>query len=264
MSKKNDSLNVTLVQPNVYWENKEKNLAQYDKVLAKIKPTQLVVLPEMFTTGFSMHAAELAETMDGPSVAWMKAKARKLKAAVCGSLIIAEGKKTFNRFVWVMPNGDAYTYDKRHLFSPGSENVHYNAGAEKIIVHYKGWNIAPFVCYDLRFPVWSRNVNNEADVLLYVASWPVARSFAWQQLLIARAIENQCYVIGANRVGKDAQGIDHNGHSVVIDFMGKTLLQGPESKAWAKQVTLQKAPLGDFREKLPFAKDADIFTIKAK
>ncbi|HLP12514.1 MAG TPA: amidohydrolase [Flavobacteriales bacterium] len=257
-----DSLNLTLVQANLAWEDKTNNKATFDKLFSTIKKTDIIILPEMFLTGFSMNAKLLAETMEGESVTWMKTKAKKLKAVVCGSLIIKENKKNYNRFVWAMPNGEIYTYDKRHLFSPGDENNHYTKGKDKVLINYKGWNIAPFICYDIRFPVWSRNINAETDLMLYVANWPAPRNNAWEQLLIARAIENQCYVAGVNRIGKDIRKVDHLGNSSVTDFLGKTILKGPVSKSWVKQITIFKKPLNEYREKLPFWKDADAFVIK--
>jgi len=260
MSKKN-SLDLTLIQTSLAWENKEKNLQQFDKLLANVKGTDVVILPEMFTTGFSMNTRQLAESMTGESVSWMKEKARKWKAAVCGSLIIEEKKKFYNRLVWVMPNGETFTYDKRHLFSPADEHKYFTAGKEKILINYKGWNISPFVCFDIRFPVWSRNVKVEADLMIYVANWPALRNNAWQQLLIARAIENQCYVAGVNRVGKDGKGMEHKGSSVVIDYLGHTQLKGPDNKTWVKNITLDKKPLDEFRTKFPIWKSADEFKV---
>jgi omega-amidase len=216
----------------------------------------------MFTTGFSMNAKKLAEPMNGNAVTKMKGWAKKHRSAVCGSLIITEKKKYFNRFVWVMPNGEVYSYDKRHLFSPAGEHKFYTAGNEKIIINYKGWNICPLICYDLRFPVWSRNVNIEYDVLLYVANWPAPRNSAWEQLLIGRAIENQCYVTGVNRIGKDAKNINHNGSSAVIDFLGNAVLKGVNDKTWVKQLTIRKNVLEEYRAKLPFYTDADSFEIQ--
>lgn len=256
-----NQLKISLVQTNLYWENKTKNLAALEQSLAKIKATDLIVLPEMFTTGFSMNAKALAETMDGPTVRWMKQKAKAKKAALCGSIIVEEKKKYYNRLCFVLPNGDVFTYDKRHLFSPAGENEHYSAGTEKIIVNYKGWNICPLVCYDLRFPVWSRVVDNEYDVLLYVANWPAARNYAWEHLLIARAIENQAYVVGVNRIGKDAKGNEHNGSSCAVDPLGKVILNGPAKKAWVKTIVLDKTEQETLRTKLAFGKDADKFIV---
>jgi predicted amidohydrolase len=260
MSRKN-TLNLTLVQTTLFWEDRDKNLGQFDKILSGIKGTDLVVLPEMFTTGFTMNAKNMAENMNGTSVQWMKDRAKKLKAALCGSLIIEEKKKYYNRFVWVMPNGEVFTYDKRHLFSPADENKYFTAGSEKIMINYKGWNIVPLVCFDLRFPVWSRNVNAEADLMIYVANWPSPRNNAWQQLLIARAIENQCYVAGANRVGKDGKGMEYTGSSAVIDYLGHEVLKGPDKKSWVKSVSIDKKPLDEFRKKFPVWKDADEFKV---
>lgn len=260
MSKKN-ALNLTLVQTNLVWENRQKNLDQFDRLLKGVKKTDVVILPETFATGFSMNTKTMAETMNGDSIEWMKEKAKKLKAAVCGSLSIEEKKKYYNRFLWVMPNGEIFAYDKRHLFSPAGENKYYTAGKEKILINYKGWSIAPFVCFDLRFPVWSRNVNAEADLMIYVANWPSPRNNAWQQLLIARAIENQCYVAGVNRVGKDGKGMDHKGSSTVIDFLGHTQLKGPDNRSWIKNVSIDKKSLEEFRKKFPVWKEADAFKI---
>jgi omega-amidase len=261
MSKKNISLNIAVIQTKLVWENKEQNILNFEKHFSKIKNADIVVLPETFSTGFSMESKSLAEPMNGKTVTWMKKYSKKMKSVICGSLIIEENKKQYNRFIWAMPNGEVYSYDKRHLFSPGTEDKHYTQGKDKVIINYKGWNICPLICYDLRFPVWSKNVNNQYDVLIYVANWPSPRNFAWQQLLIARAIENQSYVVGVNRVGFDAKGINHNGSSTVIDYLGKQLLKGPDDKVWIKQVKIEKKPLEDFRIKLPFAKDADLFTI---
>lgn len=267
MSKKN-TLRLSLVQANLAWENPVKNLAAFDRLLADVKKTDVVVLPEMFSTGFSMRPEKLAETMEGPTVSWMKEKAKKHKTAICGSLIIAEGKpgskkglKYYNRFVWAMPNGELFSYDKRHLFSPANEDRHYTAGKEKIMINYRGWNIVPFVCFDLRFPVWCRNTGAEADLMLFVANWPAPRNNAWQQLLVARAIENQCYVAGVNRVGKDGNGMDHKGSSTVVDFLGNAVLKGPEKKSWVKTIEIEKKPLEDFRKKFPVWKEADEFDI---
>ncbi len=259
---KNNTLNIAVVQPKLVWEDKAQNLLNFEKHFSKIKNADIIVLPETFSTGFSMNSKKLAEPMTGNTVTWMKKHAKKIKSVICGSLIIAENKKQYNRFVWVMPNGEVYSYDKRHLFSPGTEDKHYTAGKDKVIINYKGWNICPLICYDLRFPVWSKNVNNQYDVLIYVANWPAPRNYAWQQLLIARAIENQAYVIASNRVGLDANKIDHNGSSAVIDYLGKQLLKGADDKAWVKQIKIEKQALIEYRTKLPFGKDADEFTIK--
>ena len=259
---KNTKLNITLIQSNLHWENKDKNIETFDNCIAKVKNSDIIILPEMFTTGFSMNTKLLAETMEGETLQWMKLKAKKGKVAICGSLIIKENKKYFNRFCFVLPNGDVFTYDKRHLFSPAGENKFYTKGKEKIIINYKGWNITPFVCYDLRFPVWSRVNKNESDVLIYVANWPKARNYAWKQLLIARAIENQSFVVGVNRIGKDAKGNEHNGSSCVVDAFGKVILDGKENSAWIKSITIDKTEMNTFRNNFSFSSDADEFTIQ--
>ena len=195
-------INVTLIQSDIIWEDKVSNLKNYQNKISQIESTDLIVLPEMFTTGFSMNPKDISETMSGETIQWMKSNASKMNSAICGSIIIEEDDKYFNRFIWVNPDGSICQYDKKHLFSFAGEDKNYTAGNEKIIIEYKGWKICPLVCYDLRFPVWSRN-SEDYDLLIYVANWPTKRKLAWKSLLVARAIENQCYVIGVNRVGKD-------------------------------------------------------------
>lgn len=259
---KRDQLTITLVQTHLNWEDVDKNILLMEKHLSKVKATDIIVLPEMFTTGFSMNTA-LAESMEGKTIQWMKRTARRMKSAICGSLMLKEGKRCYNRFVWVMPNGDICTYDKRHLFTLAGEDKFYTKGKDRVMINYKGWNIMPLVCYDLRFPVWSRSVKGETDLMIYVANWPEVRATAWQQLLPARAIENQCFVAGVNRVGKDAKGNNHKGNSVVVDYAGKTIAQGQENKQWVKQVKLDKKALELFKEKLSFWADADKYTLQS-
>lgn len=256
-----NSLLVTLVQSSLVWENPNANRVYFENLLQKIKKTDLILLPEMFATGFTMNT-KLAETMQGETITWMKQMAKKKKLAVAGSLVIEENKKIYNRFVWVSPNGEIFTYDKRHLFSMANEHKHYTAGTEKIIIHYKGWKILPLVCYDLRFPVWSRNRNNEYDLLLYTANWPKPRIAAWSKLLEARAIENQCYVMGVNRIGKDATGKDYTGNSAVIDAKGNKISKTKPGKVSVETVKLDLKELNDYRKKFPLANDADSFEIK--
>jgi omega-amidase len=200
-----NDLKITLIQSNLFWENKVKNLEQFShKIDAISEATDLIVLPEMFTTGFSMSPEKLAENVNGETVKWMKATAHKKNCVVTGSFICEEGGNYFNRLLWVNADGTYSKYDKRHLFSMGDENNHYATGEEKLIVKLKGWKICPLICYDLRFPVWARNTKEASyDVLIYVANWPERRSYPWKTLLLARAIENQSYVIGSNRVGVD-------------------------------------------------------------
>lgn len=265
----NSNLNVTLVQANLNWENIAANLQHFTALLAPVQQTDLIVLPEMFSTGFSMNAAALAEPMDGSAVQWMKELATQKQCAITGSLIITEGGNYFNRLVWVMPDGKLHTYDKRHLFSLTDEPRIFTAGTNRLIVNLNGWNICPLVCYDLRFPVWARNTINPDtglpyyDVLLYVANWPERRSHAWKSLLVARAIENQCYTIGVNRIGDDGTGMPHSGDSMVIDALGATLYHKAKTED-VHTITLDYTNLQHTRQQLPFLKDADTFTLNTK
>jgi omega-amidase len=263
------SLTLTLIQSNLYWEDKTANRELLQQKIHAIEtPTQVVVLPEMFSTGFSMRPEVLAETMEGPTVQWMKRMAAEKKCIVTGSLIIEEEGRYYNRLIWMLPNGQYGQYDKRHLFAYAGEHEHYTAGGKRLIASVNGWRINLQVCYDLRFPVWARQAppqqagNGHApeyDILLYVANWPQRRNHAWKTLLAARAIENQCYVVAVNRVGEDGKGIAHSGDSCVLDALGETLY----SKAEAEDIftiRLQKEPLEEIRAKLPFLKDADHFS----
>lgn len=226
--------------------------------------TELVILPEMFSTGFSMKAAELAETMDGPTVQWMKEIAAAKKIILTGSLIIKDGDHYFNRLVWMLPNGEYGYYDKRHLFAFGQEDQHYTAGNKRLIASVKGWRINLLICYDLRFPVWARQQSAdqpEYDLLIYVANWPQRRNHAWKTLLQARAIENQCYVVGVNRVGDDGNNIHHSGDSIVVNGLGEMLYTKEEEEVICT-ITLQKEHLDEIRTKFPFWKDGDGFAIE--
>jgi predicted amidohydrolase len=231
--------------------------------------TELVLLPEMFSTGFSMDASSLAETMDGPTVSWMRDMAAAHRKVIAGSLIIREGEDYFNRLVWMLPNGQFGHYDKRHCFGLAGEDKHFTPGNKRLIASVKGWRINLCICYDLRFPVWSRQqkVGTEAplepeyDLLVYVANWPDRRIHAWKTLLPARAIENQCYVAAVNRIGDDGHGIAHSGHSMVIDPMGD-ILDTAHDQETILTCTLKKSLLLDTRAKLPFWKDADSFLIR--
>lgn len=255
------NLIVSLVQSAIIWEDKVANTAQYEQLIAAApEKKEVVILPEMFSTGFSMAPEKLAETMDGPTVAWMKQLAARQQIILAGSLIIEEEGAYYNRFIWMQPDGRHYHYDKRHLFAYADEDKHYAAGSRKLIVQVKGWKICPLVCYDLRFPVWARNAGAEYDVLLYVANWPARRSLAWTTLLQARAIENQAYTIGVNRIGEDGKGIVYSGDSVVNSPLGEHLL-APGAKAGLHTITLSKEPLTQTRAQLPFLKDADKFLL---
>jgi len=256
------SLTITIIQTNLHWENKKANLDMLSQKIESIKEkTEVVILPEMFSTGFSMQPKLLAEKMDGETIEWMKKIASSKKIILTGSVIIEEDGKYFNRLVWMLPNGEYGVYDKRHLFAYADEHNHYTAGNKRLIAQVKGWKINLQVCYDLRFPVWARKQNEaEYDLLIYVANWPERRITAWKTLLQARAIENQCYVVGVNRVGDDGNNIHYNGESMIIDPLGEILYH----KANDEDIftyTLQKEKLDEVREKFPFWRDADSFDI---
>lgn len=256
-----EQLHITLIQPDIVWENKEANLKHYEEMITGIAaPKQVVVLPEMFSTGFSMAPERLAEKMEGPSVRWMADMAMRHRCILTGSLIIEEDGQYYNRMLWVQPNGTIGTYDKRHLFAYAGEDKHYTPGQTRTIAQVNGWRINLQVCYDLRFPVWARNQGDEYDVLLYVANWPEQRSLAWKTLLQARAIENQCYVAGINRVGKDGKDNNYTGDSSVFGPLGDMLWQHSGSEA-IHTVTLEKEVLQKVRTSLPFLNDADKFML---
>lgn len=260
-------LAITLLQSNLHWENVGANLAMFEEKIWKIgQPTDVIVLPEMFTTGFSMKADGLAEMMNQQTFKWMKQMANQTGALLLGSFIAKENAKYFNRLLWMEPTGDFKSYDKRHLFRMADEHAVYSSGGTKLIASWKGWNICPLVCYDLRFPVWSRNAWNAAekrmayDALIYIASWPQPRISAWDALLRARAIENLAYVVGVNRVGIDGLGIPFNGHSAVISAKGEALFVAEETEV-IKTITLDPLMLNEFRAKFPAHLDSDNFTI---
>lgn len=234
----------------------------FSKKISSVGETDLIVLPETFSTGFSMNP-KFAEDMNGQAVEWMKKTAAEKRCVVTGSLMIKERGKFFNRLIWIQPYGELFTYDKRHLFSLSDEPKFFTAGKERIIVELNGWKICPQICYDLRFPVWARNTNAEYDILLYVANWPERRAQAWKYLLVARAIENQAYVIGENRVGNDAKDISHSGDSMVLDPLGNVLYHKIDAED-ISTIEMNYAELKKLREQLPFLKDADDFVINPK
>jgi len=265
-------LTITLIQSNIFWEDKKANLKMFEQKIEAIKEkTEIVILPEMFNTGFSMKPEVLAETMDGETVRWMKRVSSEKKVILTGSVMIADSapnqqqKKYFNRLIWMLPNGEMGIYDKRHLFAFAGENEHYSAGNKKLIASVKGWKINLQICYDLRFPVWTRQephaVENQYDVLINVANWPEKRNLAWQTLLRARAIENQCYAIGVNRVGEDGNRIAYDGNSAIIDPFG-TAIYEKNNQEDIFTYTLQKDTISKCRNHFPFLKDADDFIIK--
>lgn len=254
-------MKVTLVQTDLKWENSTGNLILFADRIENIPlPTDLIVLPELFTTGFTMNVSSVAEGMSGDSVKWMKKMARSMNACITGSILINEQGSYFNRLIWMKPTGQYLTYDKRHLFRMGEEHVHYAAGNNKLIAKLRKWKIRPLICYDLRFPVWSRNLS-DYDLLIYIANWPTSRQSVWETLLKARAIENQCYVIGLNRIGTDGMGIQYSGDSLVIDYKGNIMKQLPANTNMTETVTLNLSALKDFRKKFPVYLDADKFEI---
>ncbi len=249
----------TFLQFDICWEDKTKNFSLVESLLDSPLETDIILLPEMFSTGFSMNASGLAETMDGQSVEWMKSIAKEKKAAVLGSLIIEEKKNYYNRLIWASPNGEVLYYDKKHLFGLGNENRYYSAGNQHCIIDYKGVRMLPLICYDLRFPVWSRNTFGY-DVLIYVANFPSARSHAWNSLLVARAIENQSYTFGVNRIGNDGNGLSYQGDSCCIDFQGN-IISSLVNRQGCETVEIDLDKQNDFRAKFPFLKDMDAFSI---
>ncbi len=254
------SLRITTVQSILHWENAAANLDMFSQKLGGLADkTDLVILPEMFTSGFSMNAEAIAETMDGPSLKWMREMASSLNAVVTGSLAIQDAGKYYNRLIWMQPDGHFGIYDKRHLFTLAGEHQHYSAGSEKLIVEWKGWKICPLICYDLRFPVWCRNAENY-DLLIFMANWPETRGHHWRQLLLARAIENQAYVAGVNRVGEDGLGYVYNGDTAIVDFSGNLLYQAAQIEG-VFTVSLSLDKLRAYREKLQFLADRDDFKI---
>lgn len=258
-----NTINITTVQTKLYWEDIDKNLAHFDEKLnLVIEQTDIIVLPEMFTTGFTMNAEELAEEHGGKGLQWMQKKAKEKNCILVGSISVKDNQHFYNRLYWVMPNGTNQYYDKRHLFRMGKEDAYYTAGTQKLIVEYKGWKISPLICYDLRFPVWSRNrKDNTYDVLIYVANWPEVRSYPWKQLLIARAIENQAYVVGVNRIGEDGNAIVHSGDSCLINPRGEIISKTKAHEDVSETMSLSYTYLEDFRKIFPVMLDGDEFTL---
>ncbi len=249
-------VNITIVQPNLMWENINGNLQHLEEIIDPINNTNLIVLPEMFNTSYTLNTA-LAEDMRGGTVDWMKKIAITKKIAVCGSLILKENDNYYNRLVWVAKNGEVFCYNKKHLFSLSKENRCFTPGKEKLIVELNGWKICPLICYDLRFPAWCR-YNNDYDCLIFIASWPTKRIKAWQTLLKARAIENMSYVIGVNRVGVDGNNISFNGQSCLINPLGKKYFEAKE-KELIKTISLSYSEIQKARRIYGFLDDKDNF-----
>jgi omega-amidase len=278
-------MKTTLIQTHLYWEDREKNLSHFNTLIDSIKEnTDLIVLPEMFTTGFTMNPEKNAEPANGETLQWLKQKAKEKSAVITGSVAVEENGYHYNRLFWVEPTGKVSSYNKHHLFRMAKEDQHYTAGSEKIIMPIKDWKVCPLVCYDLRFPVWSRNrfgkqladgshksaVGSDLetnswtyDVLVYVANWPEVRSYAWKQLLIARAIENQCYVIGVNRIGKDGNDYAHAGDSVVVNPRGGIISHTKHNEESVETILLDRSYLNEFRNVFPVGLDADDFDLKS-
>jgi predicted amidohydrolase len=255
-------LKIALIQANLVWQNAEQNRNNFSEKINQISEhVDLIVLPEMFSTGFSLQPTSLAETMQGETVQWMQKTAYEKQCAIGGSVIISEENKYYNRFLFVHPSGKIEHYNKRHLFTLAGEEKVYTQGNEKLIVDLKGWKICPFICYDLRFPVWARNVENY-DVLLYVANWPKPRVAAWDTLLKARSIENMCYTIGVNRIGEDENNLAYVGHSAAYDCLGEQIAETVSGKEDIAVVTLNKEHLNKVRTTLNFLNDKDSFEIK--
>lgn len=256
------NLKVTLCQLNLFWEDAKTNREEIEKSLSNTSDTDIIVLPEMFTTAFTMNVKKVAETMSGESLEWMLRLAKEKNTAVCGSIIIEENSKFFNRFIFATPCGEISYYDKRHLFRMAEEEKYFSAGKKQLIIGYKGWKIMPQICYDLRFPVWSRRTATlNYDLLLYVANWPSPRAKAWSKLLMARAIENQCYVVGVNRVGQDKKGLKYIGGTNLIDAKGEVLFEAKPNTISINTMSIGKENLEAFRQKFPVEKDGDDFAI---
>jgi predicted amidohydrolase len=261
MEKKTKNLKVTIIQSDLAWENKALNINHFDSIISDIEEnTDLIILPEMFTTGFTMKPEKFAEDINGETANWMRSTAKSKKSALAGSIIVSQNGSHYNRLIFSDSTGNVSWYDKRHLFRMGNEHNNYCQGDERMIADLKGWKICPLICYDLRFPVWSRN-KNDYDILLYVANWPESRREIWVTLLVARAIENQCYVIGVNRVGKDGNEINYSGDSMVISPRGNVISETRAYTESIETVELSISDLTEFRQKFPVGLDADDFEI---
>jgi omega-amidase len=262
-----EDLKVAGIQSTLYWHDRGANLAMFEEKIWELESeVDLIVLPEMFTTGFTMEAERVAEHMNMDTTKWMKQMASQTKAVITGSVVIREGEQFFNRLLWVTPNGDVLYYDKRHLFRMAKEDRHYSMGSRQPVFELKGWKIFPQVCYDLRFPAWSRNRATKEggftyDLSFYIASWPAARTLAWDVLLPARAVENWSYTLGINRVGVDGNDISYDGHSALYDFKGNRLSFAAD-KEMTMLFTLHADKLLEYREKFPAWKDADTYRME--
>ena len=256
-----NKLHVIGIQADLIWENPKQNLHFFEEKIKTLpETTDLIVLPEMFTSGFTMNAKKVAEKMDGKTISWMLRMAKKYNVAITGSLVITENNKFYNRLIFVFPSGEITRYDKRHSFTLAGEDKAYTSGTKRVVINYKGWKICPLICYDLRFPVWARNTENY-DLLLYMANWPVTRINAWKTLLKARAIENMSYVIGVNRIGTDANDYQYSGDSLISDYLGNELASLPTNVNGILAANLSIENLQKCRNKLGFLNDKDHFKI---
>lgn len=259
---KDISLGISLVQYNIVWENKQANIQYLEEVVAELSgKTDIVIFPEMFSTGFSMNSHQLAESIMGPTISKIKELANEYNLAICGSYIASDEGLYYNRGFFIAPLQEYY-YDKHHLFRLGNEPQSFSSGNKRIVFKYKGFNICLLICYDLRFPVWARNIENEYDLLVYVANWPASRAKAWNTLLVARALENQCFVCGVNRIGKDGNHLVYQGDSQLIDAKGNKIINAEQKQNEVSTVYISKKELDDFRTKFPVWMDADRFELK--
>ncbi len=254
------NITISLIQSYIYWQDKTKNLKELQQKFENLN-SDIIVLPEMFNTGFNINPLDLAETNNGPTVKWMKEQAKRTNSAIIGSIIAVENNKFFNRLFFVKPDSQFAYYDKRHTFTMAGENKYFSRGINNIIVNYLGWKIKPLVCYDLRFPVWARNKENY-DILIYVANWPHSRIKQWESLVIARAIENQAYTIAVNRVGDDGNNFYYSGNSLVISPKGEIIAQAPIDQEVILTVNLDYDELQNMRQKFPVLRDMDKFSIE--
>ncbi|MFO8053838.1 MAG: amidohydrolase [Bacteroidales bacterium] len=258
---------ISYIQTELFWEDRQANRDMLQKKIESLGGnSHIIVLPEMFDTGFSMKPAGVKEQKAGQTLRWMQELASRLEVVICGSIMVAEAGKYFNRFHWTEPGGRVLTYDKKHLFRMGEEPVHYTGGTERTIIHYRGWNILPLICYDLRFPVWSGNCRTAEgfcyDLLIYVANWPAPRREVWKTLLEARALENQAFCIGVNRVGKDNNGLAYTGDSMVLNAKAEKLMRSAPNIEHEATVAINKDELNSFREKFPVSMDWDAYKLE--
>jgi omega-amidase len=257
-----ENLNVTFVQSDIIWENKHENLKNFsEKIKAHKEASDIIILPEMFNTGFTMDSNKFAEQPEGLTFQWMKDISAEKGCVVTGSYIVEDNKEYYNRLVWMLPDGTFHYYNKRHLFRMAGEHEHFSAGKKRIILELKGWRICPLICYDLRFPGWSRN-RNDFDLLIYIASWPAKRNHAWKTLLAARAIENLCYVAGVNRVGADGNDNEYSGDSSIIDPRGFPIAATKPMEEEIATVALSYRDLISFRKSFPAHLDADYYEVQ--